>query len=105
MVVGSSFIQALPELLTRQQDLNSSSSGLDSLLATQKTMNGFNLVPSALAAKHTLTIHFSFPVVFKKTDFTPCLSIVVSDTMLFEIDVLPIVIILEGDYLYLTETH
>ena len=60
MVVSSLFIQALPGLLMTQQDLNSSASDLDSLLAAQKTKKGFNLVPSALAAKYTLTMHFSF---------------------------------------------
>ena len=59
MVVSSSFIQALPELLTTQREFNSSSSDLDFLLAARKTTNGFNLVPSALTAKHKLTIHFS----------------------------------------------
>ena len=66
MVISSLFIQALPELLTTQRDSNSSSSNFDSLLATQKTTKGFNLVPSALAAKHMLTIYFSCPVVFKQ---------------------------------------
>ena len=72
MVVSYLFIQALPELLTTQQDLNSSSIDLDSLLAAWKTTNGLNLVPSALAAKHMLIIHFSCPVVFKQTDLAPC---------------------------------
>ena len=58
---SSSFIQTLPELLTTQRDLNSSSSDLDTLLVARKTTNDFNLIPSALAAKHTLTIHFSCP--------------------------------------------
>ena len=103
MVVSSSFIQAFPELLTTQQDLKSSSNDLDSLLDTQKTTNGFNLVPSALAAKHTLTIHFPCPVVFKQADFAPCLLIVVLDTMSFQTDVSFIAVILEG-YLYLIES-
>ena len=104
MVISSSSIQALPELLTTQRDSNSSPSDLDSLLATRKITNGFNLVSSALAAKHTLTIHFSCPVVFKQTDYTTCLSTVVSDTMSFQTDVLPIAMILEGGYLYLIES-
>ena len=52
IIVSSLFIQALPELLTTQRDLNSSSSDLDFLLAPRKTADDFNLVPSALAAKH-----------------------------------------------------
>ena len=104
MVVSSSFIQTLPELLITQQDLNSSSSDLDSLMAAQKTTNGFNLVPSALAAKHMLNICFSCPVVFKQTDFALCLSIAVLDTMSFQPDVSSITIILEGGYLYLIES-
>ena len=98
MVVSSSLIQALPELLTTQRDLNSSSSDLDSLSAARKIRNGFNLVPSALAPKHKLTIHFSCPVVFKQTDFAHCLSIAVLDTMLFQTDISSIAIILEGGY-------
>ena len=35
----------------------------DSLLAPGKTMNGFSLVPSPFAAKHTETLVFSWPVV------------------------------------------
>ena len=104
MVVSSSFIKALPGLLTTQRDLNSSSSDLDSPLAACKKKNGFSLVPSALAAKHALNIHFSSLLVFRQTDFTPCLSIVVSDTMSFQRDVLSIAIILEGGYLYLIES-
>ena len=83
MVVSSSFFQALSELLTAQRDLNSSSSDLDSLLAAPKTTTVFNLVPSALAAKHTLIIQFSCPGFFKQTDFAPYLSIVVLDTISF----------------------
>ena len=59
MVVSFSFIQALPELLTTQRDLNSSSSDLDSILVAGKTTNGFNLFQSVLVAKHKLSIHFS----------------------------------------------
>ena len=59
MVVSFSFIQALPELLTTQRDLNSSSSDLDSILVAGKTTNGFNLFQSVLVAKHKLNIHFS----------------------------------------------
>ena len=84
MVISSPFIQALPELLTTQRDSNYSSSDLGSPLAAPKTKSGFNLVPSALAAKQTLTMHFSCPVVFNQTDFTPCLWILVLDTMSFE---------------------
>ena len=40
MVVSSSFIQALPELLTIEQDLNSALRDLDSLLAARKTTDG-----------------------------------------------------------------
>ena len=36
MLISSSFIQALPELLTTERDSNSLSSDLDSLLAAQK---------------------------------------------------------------------
>ena len=103
MVISSLFIQVLLELLSTQWDSNFSSD-LDSLLATQKTTNGFNLVPSALTAKHMLTIHFSCPVIFKQTNFAPCLSIVVLDTMTFQTDVLSIAIILEGGYLDLIES-
>lgn len=53
MVVSSSSIQELPELLTTQRDLNYSSSDL------QKTANGFNLVPYVLKAKHMRQIHYS----------------------------------------------
>ena len=104
MVISYLFIHSLPELLTTQRDSNSSSSDLDSPVAVRKTTNGFNLVPSALAAKHTLTIHFSCPVVFKQTEFAPCLSIVVLDIMSFQTDVSSIAIILEGGYLYLIES-
>ena len=104
MVVSSSFIQALPELLTTQREFNSSSSDLDFLLAAQKTTNGFNLVPSALTAKHKLTIHFSCPVVFKQTDFASCISIVVLGTVSLQNDISHIAIILEGRYLYLIES-
>ena len=103
MVVGFSFIQALPELSTTQQDFNSSSSDLDSLSAALKTTNDFSLVPSALAAKHRLTIHFSCPVILKQTDFAPYLLIVVLGTMSFQLDVSSIAIICEGGYLYLIE--
>ena len=65
MIISSSFIQALPELLTTL----SSSSDFDFLLATQKTTNGFNLGSSALAVNHMLTIHFSCPIAFKQTNF------------------------------------
>ena len=51
MVVSSSFIQELLELLTTQRDFNYSSSDL------QKTANGFNLVPYVLKAKHMRQIH------------------------------------------------
>ena len=104
MVVSTSFIQALPDLLTTQQCLNSSSSVLDSLLAARKTTNGFHLVQSVFAAKNMLTIHFSCSVDFKQTDFAPCLSIVVLDIMSFQANVLSIAIILEGGYLYLIES-
>ena len=104
MVVSSSFTQALPELLNTQRDLNYSSSELGYLLAARKTSNGFNFFPSALGAKHTLTIHFSCSAAFKQTDFAPCLSIVVLDTMPFQMDVSSIPIILEGGYLYLIES-
>ena len=103
MVVSSSFIQVSPELLTTQRDLNSLSSDLDYPLTARKTTNVFNLVSSTLVAKYTLTIHFSCLVVFKQTDFAPCLSIVVLDTMSFKADVSLIAIILEGGYLYLIE--
>ena len=104
MLISSSFIQALPELLITQRDWSSSSSDPDSYLAARKTTNGFNLVLSALAAKHTLTIHFSCSVVFRQTDFAPCLSIVELDTMPFQTDVSSIAIILEGGYLHLIES-
>ena len=105
MVVSSSFIQALSELLTAQRDSNYSSSDSDFLSAARKTTNGFNLVQSALAAKHMGTILFSCPVAFKQTDFTPCLSIVVLlHTMSFQTDVSFIAIILKGEYLYLIES-
>ena len=84
--------------------MNSLSSDLDFLLAARKTKNGFNLVLSALVAKHTLTIHYSCPVAFQQIDFAPCLSIAVLDTMSFQTDVSSITIILEGGYLYLTES-
>ena len=45
MLVSFSFIRALPELLTTQRDLNSSSSDLESLLAARKTTIGLTLVP------------------------------------------------------------
>ena len=57
IAVSFSFIQVLPELLTEQWNLNSLSSDLNSLLVARKITNGFNLVPSALAATHMLTIH------------------------------------------------
>ena len=57
IAVSFSFIQVLPELLTAQWNLNSLSSDLNSLLVARKTTSGFNLVPSALAATHMLTIH------------------------------------------------
>ena len=57
IAVSLSFIQVLPELLTEQWNLNSLSSDLNSLLVARKITNGFNLVPSALAATHMLTIH------------------------------------------------
>ena len=60
--------------------------------------------PFALAAKHTLTIHFLCLVFFKQTNFATCLSITVLDTMLFQTDVSCITIILEGGNLYLTES-
>ena len=104
MVVSSSFIQALPELLTTQREFNSSSSDLDFLLAARKTTNGFNLVPSALTAKHKQAIHFSCPVVFKQTDFASCISIVVLGTVSLQNDISHIAIILEGQYLYLIES-
>ena len=39
-----------------------------------------------------------------QTDFAPCLSIAVLDTMSFQTDLSSIAIILEGGYEYLTET-
>ena len=59
---------------------------------------------SALAAKYTLTINFSCPVVFKQSEFAPCLWIVVLDTMPFEKHVSSIAVILEGGYLCLIES-
>ena len=103
MVVSSSFIQALPELLTTEQDLNSSSSDLESLLAAWKTTNGFKLGPSVLAAKQS-THHTFFMSSCFQTDFAPCLSIAVLDTMSFQTDLSSIAIILEGSYEYLSET-
>ena len=58
MVISSLLILVLPEVLTTQRDLNSSSSDSDSLLAARKTINCFNLVPSALAGKHKLPYIF-----------------------------------------------
>ena len=69
--------------LTTKQDLDSSSSDLDSLLAAGKTTTPFNLVPSTLAVKHTLTKHFSCLDVFKQADYVSCLLIVLLHTMSF----------------------
>ena len=81
VIILSLFHQMLLELLVTQRDSNSSSSDLDSILVARKSKNGFNLVPSALAATHTLTIHFLCPVVLKQTHFAPRLWIVVLETM------------------------
>ena len=63
-------------------------------------MKGFNLAPSGLAAKHTLTIRFSYLVVFKQISL---LAYLLLDIMLFQTYVSSIAIILEGSYLYLIE--
>lgn len=44
-------------------------------------MNGFSFVPSARADKHTVTMNFSCPVVFRLTDGAPTLSRVVFETI------------------------
>ena len=69
---------------------------LGSLLAGQKTANGFYLVPSAFAATYMLTVHFSCSIVSKQTNFAPCLSIIVLDTMSFQT-------VLRSSLLYLKE--
>ena len=100
MLVSFSFIRALPELLTTQRDLNSSSSHLESLLAARKT-GGLTLVPSNSAAKHTLIIHFIINCL--QTNIFRSLSIVVLDTMLFQTHVSLIAFNLDRGYLYLIE--
>ena len=102
MVISSLLIQALPELLLHNgiRILHD----LDFILAARKTKNVFILVASALAGKHTLTIKFSCPVVFRQIDFAPCLWIIVLDTMPFETDVSPIAVIFEEGYFYLIES-
>ena len=57
--VSSSFIHPLIEDPTAHFVLNSSFRAFHSLLAPGKTMNGFSLVPSPSAAKHTETFVFS----------------------------------------------
>ena len=50
-------------------------------LAPLTTMNGFNLVPSAFAAKQTEATAFSFPVEFKTISWLPTLETVVVPTI------------------------
>ena len=96
-------LPGVTKTLNTQRDSNSLSNNLDALLLAPKTTNGFDLFPFALATNYMLTIHFSYSVVFKQTDFTPCLSIVVLDTIPFQTDVSSIAILFEGGYLYLIE--
>ena len=78
--VSSSFIRPFPDDAIEHWLLNFSWRAFNSRFAAAKTMKDFIFVPSPLAAKHTLTLTFSCPVVFIKMSFLPTFS-TVSSTM------------------------
>ena len=98
LVVSSSFIHPFPDDAFEHLLLNSLCRAFDWSFVAAKIMKGFIFVSSPLAAKHSLTLTYSCPVVFMRMSFLPTHSTVASVIMPSQTGVSSVAIIYYGTY-------